>query len=338
LNFTNFFISGVIKLKEITYKKALNEAIYEEMLRDEKVFVAGLDVGKYGGAFGVTEGLYEKFPDRIFNMPISEAGYTGMAVGAAMTGMRPIVELQISDWVTIASDQLVNNGANMPYLLMGKTSVPLVMRLPSGGYLSYACQHSHSWESWFCFVPGIKVVLPSTPYDAKGLLKSAIRDNNIVIFLEHKRLYNTTGMVPQEEYTVPIGKANIVKEGSDITIISYSFVLTKALEAAKILAGENIDAEVLDLRTVKPLDEETISNSLKKTGRAVIVQEVWKNCSVASEVSALISEKCFDYLDHPPVRITAKECPTPFSPVLENSVLPQTEDIVAEVKKLFAKK
>ena len=325
-------------MKEITYNKALNEAIYEEMLRDDNVFVAGLDVGKYGGAFGVTEGLYEKFSDRIFNMPISEAGYTGLAVGAAMTGMRPIVELQISDWVTIASDQIVNNGANMPYLLMGKTSVPLVMRLPSGGYLSYACQHSHSWESWFCFVPGIKVVLPSTPYDAKGLLKSAIRDNNIVIFLEHKRLYNTTGLIPEEEYTVPIGKANIVKEGSDITIISYSYVMNKVLEAAKILKEDNINVEVLDLRTVKPLDEETIISSVKKTGKALVVQEVWRNCSVASEVSAIISEKCFDYLDHPVIRVTAKECPIPFSPVLENNVLPQAEDIIIEVKNILQKK
>lgn len=325
-------------MKEITYKKALNEAIYEEMLKDKNIFVAGLDVGKYGGAFGVTEGLYEKFPGRIFDMPISEAGYTGMAVGAAMTGMRPIIELQISDWVTIASDQIVNNGANMPYLLMGKTSIPLVLRLPSGGYLSYACQHSHSWESWFCFVPGIKVVLPSTPYDAKGLLKSAIRDNNIVIFLEHKRLYNTKGPVPEEEYIVPIGKANIIKEGSDITIISYSYVINKVLEAAEILEKDNISVEVLDLRTVKPLDKETIINSVKKTNNAMVVQEVWESCSVASEVSAVISENCFDYLDHPVVRITAKESPIPFSPVLENFVLPQTEDITEAVKKIFSKK
>lgn len=322
-------------MKEITYKKALNEAIYEEMLTDQNIFIVGLDIAKYGGAFGVTEGLYEKFPNRIFDMPISEAGYTGAAVGAAMTGMRPIVELQISDWVTIASDQIVNNGANMPYLLMGKTSVPLVMRLPSGGYLSYGCQHSHSWESWFCFIPGIKVVLPSTPYDAKGLMKSAIRDNNIVIFLEHKKLYNTTGLIPKEEYIVPIGKANILKEGSDITIISYSYVINKVIKAVKILEEDNINVEILDLRTVKPLDEETIINSVKKTGKALIVQEVWKNCSVASEVSAMISEKCFDYLDHQVVRITAKESPIPFSPVLENHVLPQTEDIVAEVKKIF---
>lgn len=315
-------------MRTITYKKALTEAMDEEMEKDSRVLIAGLDVGKYGGSFGVTEGLYSKYPDRILDMPISEAGYTGAAVGAAMTGMRPVVEIQVSDWVTIASDQIVNNGANMPYLLMGKTTVPLVIRLPSGGYLSYACQHSHSWESWFCFVPGIKVVLPATPYDAKGLLKSAIRDNNIVIFLEHKKLYNMTGQVPENEYIIPIGKADIKKEGKDITIISYSYVLHKVLEATEILSGSGISAEVIDLRTVKPLDEETIINSIKKTGKVVIVQEVWRNCSVSSEVAAVISEKCFDYLDHPIVRITSKEAPNPYAPVLENYILPQTQDIV----------
>ena len=318
-------------MRVITYKKAIAEAMDEEMEKDKRVFILGLDVGKYGGAFGATEGLYSKYPDRILDMPISEAGYTGAAVGAAMTGMRPIVEIQVSDWVTIASDQIVNNGANMSYLLMGKTTVPLVVRLPSGGYLSYACQHSHSWESWFCFVPGIKVVLPATPYDAKGLLKSAIRDNNIVIFLEHKKLYNMTGEVPENEYIIPIGKADIKKEGKDITIISYSFVLHKVLEAAEILKGNGISAEVIDLRTVKPLDEETIINSIKKTGKVVIVQEVWKNCSVSSEVAAIISEKCFDYLDYPVIRITSKEAPNPYAPVLENYILPQTQDIVKAV-------
>ena len=325
-------------MKEITYKKALCEAISEEMERDPSVFVSGLDVGKYGGAFGVTEGLYDKFPDRILDMPISEAGYTGAAVGAAMTGMRPIVELQISDWVTIASDQLVNNGANMPYLLMGKTSVPLVMRLPSGGYLSYACQHSHNWESWFAFIPGIKVVLPSTPYDAKGLLKSSIRDNNIVIFLEHKKLYNTKGLIPEEEYTIPIGSAEVKKEGTDLTIVSYSYVLHKVLDAAKKLEGSGISAEIIDLRTVKPIDVETIANSVKKTGRLLIVQEAWLNCSIASEVSSLIGESCFDYLDAPIMRIAAKDSPIPFSPPLEQAVLPQTEEIIEAAEGMVKRK
>lgn len=307
----------------------------EEMSRDPSVFIMGLDVGKYGGAFGATEGLYEKYPDRVLDMPISEAGYTGAAVGAAMTGMRPIIELQVSDWATLTTDQCVNNGANMPYLLMGKTSVPLVMRLPSGGYLSYACQHSHTWESWFAFIPGIKVVLPSTPYDAKGLLKSSIRDNNIVIFLEHKKLYNMLGEVPDEEYTLPIGKADIKLKGDDITIVSYSYVLHKAIEAAEVLQEEGISAEVIDLRTVKPLDEETIINSVRKTGRLVIVQEAWLNCSVSSEISAIVSQKCFDYLDAPVMRIAAKEAPIPFSPPLEKAVLPQTEDILKTIKELL---
>lgn len=284
-------------MREITYKKALCEAMAEEMKRDDSVFLIGLDIGQYGGAFGATEGLYEKFPNRVLDMPISEVGYTGAAVGAAMTGMRPIVELQISDWVTITSDQLVNNGANLPYLFLGKVSVPLVMRLPSGGYLSYACQHSHSWESWFSFVPGIKVIMPSSPYDAKGLLKSAIRDNNIVMFLEHKKLYNMTGIVPDEEYLIPIGKAEIKKTGNDITIVSYSYLVHKAIEASVILEKEGINCEVIDLRTVSPVDEETIIESVKKTGRLIIVQEAWKNCSISSEIAAMVNEKCFDFLD-----------------------------------------
>ena len=322
-------------MKRIKYKEALAEAMSEEMAIDPSVFIMGLDVGKYGGAFGATEGLYEKYPDRMLDMPISEPGYAGAAVGAAMTGMRPVIELQISDWATMTTDQLVNNGANMPYLLMGKTSVPLVMRLPSGGYLSYACQHSHTWECWFSFIPGIKVVLPATPYDAKGLLKSSIRDNNIVIFLEHKKLYNMTGEVPEEEYTIPLGKAEVKLEGDDITIVSYSYVLHKALEAAEILKDEGISAEVVDLRTVKPLDEDTIIQSVKKTGRLLIVQEAWLNCSISSEVAAVVSQKCFDWLDAPIMRVAAKEAPIPFSPPLEEEVLPQNEDILKVARELF---
>lgn len=325
-------------MKEITFKKALAEAMDEEMAVNESIFILGLDVGKYGGAFGATEGLYKKYPDRIFDMPISEAGYTGAAVGAAMTGMRPIVELQISDWATIASDQIVNNGANIPYLFLGEVKVPLVMRLPSGGYLSYACQHSHSWESWFCFIPGIKVVCPSNPYDAKGLLKSAIRDDNIVIFLEHKSLYNMTGEVPEGEYNIPIGKADIKMQGEDITIVSYSYVIHKSIEAAETLKKEGISSEVIDLRTVSPLDHETLINSVKKTGRLIIVQEAWRNCSVSSEVAAIITEKCFDFLDAPIMRITAKESPIPFSPVLEKFILPQAEDIVKMARHIIGVK
>ena len=325
-------------MKEITFKKALAEAMDEEMAVNESIFILGLDVGKYGGAFGATEGLYKKYPDRIFDMPISEAGYTGAAVGAAMTGMRPIVELQISDWATIASDQIVNNGANIPYLFLGEVKVPLVMRLPSGGYLSYACQHSHSWESWFCFIPGIKVVCPSNPYDAKGLLKSAIRDDNIVIFLEHKSLYNMTGEVPEGEYNIPIGKADIKMQGEDITIVSYSYVIHKSIEAAETLKKEGISSEVIDLRTVSPLDYETLINSVKKTGRLIIVQEAWRNCSVSSEVAAIITEKCFDFLDAPIMRITAKESPIPFSPVLEKFILPQAEDIVKMARHIIGVK
>ena len=319
-------------MKDITFKEALAEAMSEEMERNKNVFILGLDVGKYGGAFGATEGLYKKHKDRILDMPISEAGYTGSAVGAAMTGMRPIVELQISDWATIASDQIVNNAANIPYLLLGEAKVPMVLRLPSGGYLSYACQHSHSWESWFCFIPGLKVVYPSNPYDAKGLLKSAIRDDNIVIFLEHKRLYNTIGKIPESEYPVPIGKAEIKKEGKDITIVTYAYLTGLVMEAAEILSREGIDVEVLDLRTLKPLDEELLIDSIKKTNRLLLVQETWKNCSIASEIISIVTEKCWDYLDEPPSRLTAKESPIPFSPPLEDYVLPNIDDILKAVR------
>lgn len=319
-------------MKDITFKEALAEAMDEEMAKDNTVFIMGLDVGKYGGSFGVTEGLHKKYGSRIMDMPISEAGYTGAAVGAAMTGLRPIVELQISDWATIASDQIVNNGANIPYLFLGEVKVPLVLRLPSGGYLSYACQHSHSWESWFCFVPGIKVVYPSNPYDAKGLLKSAIMDDNIVIFLEHKRLYNISGKIPEGQYTVPIGKGEIKREGKDITIVTYAYLTGLVMEAAEILSHEGIDAEVLDLRTLKPLDEELLADSIKKTSRLLVVQETWKNCSIASEIISIVTEKCFDYLDEPPSRLTARESPIPFSPPLENYVLPNIDDILKAVR------
>lgn len=322
-------------MREISYSEALAEAMDEEMARDERVFLIGLDIGPYGGAFGATKGLYEKYPHRILDMPISEAGYTGAAVGAAMTGLRPVVELQFSDWITIASDQLVNQAANIRYLLAGEVSVPLVLRAPVGGYLSAAAQHSHMFESWFSFIPGLKVVLPSTPYDAKGLLKSAIRDDNPVIFFEHKQLYEIKGEVPQEEYTVPLGKAEVKREGEDLTIVTYSFMVQKSLEAAQKLASADISVEVVDLRTVSPIDGDTILNSVKKTGRILIVQETWARCSVSSEVAAIVADQGFDFLDSPIRRVTAKEAPNPFSPKLENYILPQVEDIVTMARRIL---
>lgn len=318
-----------------SYSESIRDALYEEMKRDEKVIVWGLDVGPYGGAFGCTRGLYEEFgPKRVIDMPISEAGYTGCAVGAAATGLRPVIELQFSDWVTIASDQMVNQAANMRYMFGGTLSIPMVLRLPSGGYISAAAQHSHMFESWFAFIPGLKVVAPSCPRDAKGLLKSSIRDDNPVVFIEHKNIYDIKGEVSDDpDATIPLGKAAVVRQGGDITIVTYSYMVHLVLKAAGILEKEGISIEVIDLRTIKPLDEETIIDSVKKTRKLVVAQETWLTCSVASEISAIAAEKAFAYLDAPIARIGCKDVPLPFSPILERHVLPQVEDITGCVKK-----
>ncbi len=322
-------------MRILTYAQALAEAMAEEMRRDPTVMLWGIDIGPYGGAFGATRGLFEEFgPERVIDMPVSEAGYTGAGVGAAATGLRPVVELQFSDWITIASDMLINQAANMRYMFGGVISVPLVLRAPVGGYTSAAAQHSHMFESMFAFVPGLKVVLPSTPQDAKGLLKSAIRDNNPVIFFEHKQLYEVEGPVPEEEYTIPLGQADVRREGSDVTLVTYSYMVTKSLAAAEQLAGDGIDVEVVDLRTVDPMDEETILASIRKTHRLVVVQETWPKCSVSSEVAAIAAEKALDYLDEPVLRVTAHEVPNPFAPVLEEYVLPSEEKIIAAVRRV----
>ena len=322
-------------MRILTYAQALAEAMAEEMRRDPTVMLWGIDIGPYGGAFGATRGLFEEFgPERVIDMPVSEAGYTGAGVGAAATGLRPVVELQFSDWITIASDMLINQAANMRYMFGGVISVPLVLRAPVGGYTSAAAQHSHMFESMFAFVPGLKVVLPSTPQDAKGLLKSAIRDNNPVIFFEHKQLYEVEGHVPEEEYTIPLGQAHVKRQGSDVTLVTYSYMVTKSLAAAEQLAGDGIDVEVVDLRTVDPMDEETILASIRKTHRLVVVQETWPKCSVSSEVAAIAAEKALDYLDEPVLRVTAHEVPNPFAPVLEEYVLPSEEKIIAAVRRV----
>ena len=324
-------------MSKISISKALNNAMAEEMRRDKNVILMGLDIGPYGGAFGASKGLYEEFgPDRVIDMPISEAGYVGTAVGAAATGIRPIVELQFNDWITIASDQLVNQAANLRYMFGGTLNVPMVLRAPCGGYAQAAAQHSHSFESWFAFVPGLKVVLPSTPADAKGLLKAAIRDNNPVIFLEHKKIYDMVDEAPDDpDFLIPLGKADVKREGKDITIITYAFMVHKALQAAEILAKDGISAEIVDLRTIKPMDTETIIHSVKKTGKALCFQETWLTCSVMSEVSAVIAEHAFDYLDAPVRRLGAKDAPIPYCPALESYVLPSVEDVVNTVKSMF---
>jgi pyruvate dehydrogenase E1 component beta subunit len=315
--------------REIFYNRALNEAMAEEMQRDPNVLLWGIDIGPYGGANGVTQGLQEKFgADRVIDMPVSELAYVGMGVGAAATGIRPVIELQFSDWITLASEMIINQAAKMRYMFGGIIEMPLVIRAPVGGYLSAGAQHSNSFESLFSFVPGIKVIMPATPYDAKGLLKSAIRDNNTVIFFEHKKLYGMKAHVPEEEYLIPIGEAEVKRKGSDVTIVTYSYMVHFCLAAAEKLAAEGIDVEIIDLRTVDPLDRDTIIESVKKSSRLVIVQETWADCSISSEIAALaVSSELFFYLDAPVERVTAKDVPIPFSPPLEEYVLPSEKSI-----------
>ena len=324
-------------MSRMTMSAAIARAQREEMLRDPAVYIMGLDVGPYGGAFGCTRGLWKEFGrERVMDMPIAESGYVGAAVGSAMTGMRPIAELQFTDWITIASDMLVNQAANMRYTFGGSLSVPMVLRAPVGGYMAAASQHSHMFESWFAFIPGLKVVLPSNPADAKGLLKSAIRDNNPVLFFEHKKLYDLPGEVPDDpEYLVPLGKANVVREGTDVTIATYAYMVELARQAAEILEKDGIHAEIIDLRTIKPMDTETVVRSVKKTNRLCCLQETWLTCSVASELSAVVAEQAIEYLDAPIRRIGALDAPNPFSAKLENYILPSVDRIVREIRGMF---
>ena len=324
-------------MRKIFYNQAIVEALREEMEKDASIVTWGEDIGPYGGANGATKGLYEQFgADRVIDMPISELGYVGLGVGAAATGLRPVVELQFSDWITLASEMIVNQGAKMRYMFGGIMEMPMVVRAPVGGYLSAGAQHSNSFEAWFSHVPGVKVIMPATPYDAKGLLKSAIRDNNMVIFFEHKKLYGLKGEVPEEEYIIPIGKADIKHPGDDVTIVTYAYMVHYCLEAAEKLKEEGINVEVIDLRTIDPMDKECILDSVKKTGHLVVVQEPWKDCSVSSEISAMVAENALEYLDASIIRVTAKDVPIPFSPVLENYVLPQVSDIIDAVKRSLA--
>ena len=322
-------------MKEITYREALTEALNEEMDRDSSVFQIGEDLGIYGGCFGVARGQLAKYgEERMISTPITEAAITGAAVGAAMVGMRPVAEIMFVDFTTIAMDQLVNQAAKARYMFGGQVKVPMVLRTQGGGYRSNAAQHSQSLEAWFTHIPGLKVVMPSSPYDAKGLLKSAIRDDNPVIFIEHKQLYNTKGLIPEEEYVIPLGKADIKRKGDHITIIATSLMVNKILEAADILAKEGIEAEVIDLRTLVPLDEETIINSVKKTNKAVIVQEACRRGGYGSDIIRVINDKAFDYLDSGVKLVGSEEVPIPFNR-LEKYVLPQVEDIVKTVKEFF---
>ena len=313
----------------ISYREALNEALREEMQRDPTVFILGEDVGLYGGAFKVTDGLFAEFGEkRVVDTPIAEGLIVGAAIGAAMVGLRPIAELMTVNFALLAMDQIVNHAAKIRYMFGGKAKVPLVVRAPGGGGNQLGAQHSQSLEAYFLHCPGLKVVMPSTPEDAKGLLKEAIRDDDPVIFLEHEHLYNTKGEVPPEDYTIPIGKASVKRTGKDITIISYSNMVLIAEEAAEHLDKEGIHVELIDLRTLNPLDLSTIITSVKKTNRAIIVEEDWKTGGVGAEVSARIYEHAFTALDAPVVRVAGKDTPMPYAKNLEQAAIPRAEDVI----------
>lgn len=326
-------------MKEITYKDAVREAMVEEMRRDEDIIFLGEDIGVYGGAFGVSVGMVEEFgEERVRDTPISEAAIAGCAVGAAATGLRPIMEIMFSDFITIAMDAIVNQAAKMRYMFGGKAQVPMVVRTPGGSGTGAAAQHSQSLEAWMCHVPGLKVVAPSTPADAKGLLKAAIRDNNPVIFYENKLLYKTKGLVPEEDYIIELGKADIKREGSDVTVITYGRMLERCQEAAEVLAKENIDVEIIDLRTLYPMDKETIIKSVCKTGRALIVHEAAKTGGLGGEIAATIAEsEAFDYLDAPIKRLAGKDVPIPYNPELEKAVVPRTDEIEDAIRSLIVR-
>jgi pyruvate/2-oxoglutarate/acetoin dehydrogenase E1 component len=316
-------------MREIAYREALNEALVEEMARDPRVFVLGEDVGRYGGVLQVTRGLLDMYGEkRVRDAPISEAGIMGVAVGAAMTGMRPVAEIMYIDFSALAMDQIANQAAKAHYMFGGKARVPLVMRTQGGGGRGNAAQHSQSLEMWYVHIPGLVVVQPSTPYDAKGLLKSAIRDDNPVIFIEHKLLYNTTGPVPEEEYLIPIGVADVKREGKDVTIVATSRMVLFALEAAGTLAQRGIEAEVIDPRTLKPLDLGTIVGSVQKTGRLVVVNEAARTGGFTAEVAARVQREAFDWLDAPILQVASEDVPLPYSGVLELEAIPSEQDIV----------
>jgi len=325
-------------MRKISYLTAINEALSEEMTRDKNVVLFGEDVGIFGGCFGVTQGLFKKFgPERIKDTPISETAIIGLAVGGAATGIRPVAELMFMDFAGVAMDEILNQAAKMRYMFGGKAKLPLVIRMAYGAGISAAAQHSQSLEAWFTHIPGLKVVMPSTPYDVKGLLKSSIRDDNPVIFLEHKVLYGVSGDVPEDEYLLPLGKGDVKKEGKDVTVIATGMMVHKALEAASKLEKDGISVEVVDPRTLVPLDEEIILNSVKKTGRVVITHEAPKRSGFGAEIAATIAEKGFPYLKKGIVRVCGKDTPVPFSPPLEQYYIPQAQDIVQGIKFVMSK-
>jgi pyruvate dehydrogenase E1 component beta subunit len=322
-------------MREIRYYEALIEAMAEEMRLDESVFLMGEDIGLFGGTFRATEGLMAEFGSRrVRDTPIAEAGIVGLALGAALAGLRPVPELMTMNFAIVAMDQIINHVAKMHYMFGGQFQIPLTIRAPGGGGTQKAAQHSHSIESWFVNAPGIRVVIPSTPYDAKGLLKASIRNNDPVLFIEHEMLYSTKGPVPDGEYLIPLGEADVKRPGSDLTIIAWSKMVLEALRAAETLAGEGIEAEVLDPRTLDPLDWEAIMGSVARTRRCVVAEEGWRNVGVGAEIAARLQEQLFHELEAPVQRVAAADVPLPYSKNLEQAALPDADDIVKAALKI----
>lgn len=326
-------------MREITYAEAIKEAMSEEMRRDENVMFLGEDIGVYGGAFGVSRGMIDEFgEERVRDTPITEMAITGAAAGAAMTGLRPIAELMFSDFMMLAMDQLANQAAKNRFQFGGQASVPMVLRAPGGSGTGAAEQHSQSLEAWVCHVPGLKVVIPSTPYDAKGLLKASIRDNNPVVFLEQKLLYRTKGEVPEEsdDYIIPLGEADIKREGKDVTIVTYGRMVQRSLEVAENFAREGVDVEVIDIRSLVPLDKECLINSAKKTGKVVIVHEACQTGGFGGELSSVIVDsEAFFYLDAPVKRVGGLDVPIPYNPNLEAQVVPTVDSISTAIREML---
>ncbi len=329
-----------LPLQQMTYAAAIRQVLQEEMRKDPRIFLMGEDIGLYGGAFGVTRGMLEEFgEERVRDTPISEQAIAGCAIGAALSGMLPVAEFQFSDFMTLAMDQIVNQGAKLRFMFGGKAKVPVVFRAPIGSGLGFAAQHSQSLEAWFAHIPGLKVVLPSTPADASGLLRSAIHDPNVVIFLEHKALYNQQGMVPVGDWRVPLGKAEVKHKGKHLTIIALSIMVHRALAVADRLAKEGIEAEVIDPRSLRPLDEETLVDSVSNTGRVLIVQEAVLTGGFGGEIAARIAaSKAFYYLDAPIMRLGGAEIPIPYQIQLEKRATPQEEDIYQAAQLLLRQK
>jgi pyruvate dehydrogenase E1 component subunit beta len=320
----------------LTYRDALNQALREEMQRDGNVFLMGEEVGVYQGAYKVSRGLLEEFgPMRVVDTPIAELGFAGIGVGAAMAGLRPVIEFMTWNFAVLALDQIVNSAAKILYESGGQLPIPIVFRGPNGAALQLGAQHSQAWESWLSHIPGLKVVAPATPADAKGLLKAAIRDDNPVIVLEGEMLYNTKGDVPEGEYVVPIGQADVKRTGQDVTLICHSKTVVVALKAAEQLEQDGVSAEVVDLRSLRPLDEATITGSVAKTNRAVVVEEGWPHCGIGAQVVDVIQREAFDHLDAPVLRVTQADVPMPYNKQLERLAKPSPEKVVAAARRVL---